>query len=33
MIEESPIIEPCKFSKDIYDKYVEQVLFYSLSKV
>jgi len=33
MIEESPIILPSKFSKDEYDKYVEQVLFYSLSQV
>jgi len=27
------LILPPKFSKEIYDKYVEQVLFYSLSKV
>ena len=30
MIEESPLIEESKFSKEEYDKYVEQVLFFSL---
>lgn len=32
-VEESPLIEPPKFPKDVYDTYVEHCLFYSLSLV
>lgn len=32
-VEESPLIEPPKFPKDVYDTYVEHCLFYSLSLI